>query len=109
MKKLLNFESSLLANSSQESVEISTPKIDENIVCYTSGMSYTEDILGYGLSVVRQGRQVNISTPAELLSKSAYDSGVRVSTNKQNFTYFLPAFINKTHAEENGKCELQKQ
>ena len=103
MKKLLNFESTLLVNSSKESVKISTPKIDENIVCYTSGLNYTEDILSYGLSVVRQGRQVNISTPAELLSKSAYDSGVRFSTNKHNFTDFLPAFINKAHAEKNGE------
>merc|ERR1712142_647423 len=65
--------------------------------------NYMEDILGYGLSVVRKGRQVNISTPAELISKTAFDSGVRVSTNKQGFTYFLPAFINKKHAAESDQ------
>ena len=81
-------------------------KIDENIVCYSSGLSYTEDLLGYGLSVVKQGRQVNLSTPAELLSKSAYDSGVRVSTNKQNFEYFLPAFINNKLSEENRTWKI---
>ena len=47
------------------------------------------------------GRQANISTPAELISKTAFDSGIRTSTNKQSFSYFLPAFINRKHAEEN--------
>jgi len=111
IQKLVEFESMLLAKSCESILKISStsPKIDENIVCYTSGVNYTEDILGYGLSVVRKGRQVNISTPAELLSKGAYESGVRVSTNKQGFTYFLPAFINKEHAEQSGvwKSTLQ--
>lgn len=104
LQKLVDYEASLLARSTEKSLNItSKPMIDTNIVCYTSGVNYTEDVLGYGLSVVRKGRQVNISTPAELLSLGAYESGVRVSTNKQSFTYFLPAFINKNHAEQSAK------
>jgi len=104
LQKLVDYEVSLMAKSCLAiDNNNNKPKIDENIVCYTSGVNYTEDILGYGLSVVRNGRQTNISTPAELLSLGAYESGVRVSTNKQSFTYFLPAFINKEHAEQNGK------
>lgn len=104
MKKLLDLEQKLLKNTASNSEDSnSIHGIDENIVCYVTGANYTEDILGYGLSCVRQGQQINFSTPAELISKSAYDNGVRQSSNKQQFKYFLPAFINKSHAEQNSK------
>merc|ERR1711988_1150426 len=37
-------------------------------------------------------------TAAELLSKEAYDGGLRKNTNKSPFEYFLPVWINKAHA-----------
>jgi len=104
MKKLVELEQDLKNNDTRHhNGACNTEIIDPNIVCYVTGSNYTEDILGYGLSCVRQGKQINFSTPAELISKSAYDSGVRQSSNKQQFKYFLPAFINKKHAEENSK------
>lgn len=105
LQKLLEFEKYLLKNTTNGEhhycEDVVMEEIDENLVCYVTGVNYTEDILGYGLSCVRQGRQINFSTPAELISKSAYDNGIRQSSNKQEFKYFLPAFINKTHAEKN--------
>lgn len=91
------------------------PKIDENIVCYATGCNYTEDILGYGISAVHTGRQINLSTPAELLSKTAFtDYNINRSTTKQPFQYFLPAFINPEHSFKNPdwvgylkKCLIQ--
>jgi len=76
-------------------------RVDESIKCYSSGYLYTEDVLGYGISLNIQGRTVNLSTPAELLSKNAFDSGVRLSANKTSFSHFIPAFINPQHASEN--------
>jgi len=75
------------------------PEIDENILCYITGENYTEDILGYGITVIDAGTlNVNLSTPAELLSKTAFDDGTRHSTMKIPFNYFIPAFINQKHA-----------
>eukprot|EP00750_Incisomonas_marina_P008847 INCI15716.1.p1 GENE.INCI15716.1~~INCI15716.1.p1 ORF type:complete len:568 (-),score=95.02 INCI15716.1:1653-3356(-) len=73
-------------------------EVDTNIVCYSTGTLYTEGLLGYGISVARRGRQVNLSTPAELLSADAFDGGLRQSTSKAAFELFLPAFINPAHA-----------
>jgi len=74
------------------------PVVDTNIVCYSTGQLYTEALLGYGISIQRRGRQVNLSTPAELLSAEAYDDGLRQSTSKAAFELFMPAFINPKHS-----------
>ena len=79
------------------------PLVDSNIVCYSTGILYTEGTLGYGISVARRGRQVNLSTPAELLSHQAFSDGLRQSTSKVGFEMFLPAFINPAHAYQNPK------
>jgi len=102
MKKLQNFFTKNQVTDQLASVKI-TPKrrIDENIRCYVTGNLYTEDVLGYGISAVQQGRQTNLSTPAELLSFSAYQQGTRQSTNKTQFSFFLPAFINPDHGPRN--------
>ena len=103
MQKLLELQEKLLSQQTGASANSAFRHIDDNIVCYVTGSNYTEDILGYGLSAIQQGRQINFSTPAELISKSAFDSGIRQSSNKQEFKYFLPAFINKSHAAQSGK------
>ena len=72
--------------------------VDTNIVCYSTKLLYTETMLGYGIHVTRQGMQVNLSTPAELLSVVAFDEGLRQSTLKLPFEAFLPAFINPKHS-----------
>merc|ERR1712176_744111 len=58
----------------------------------------TEAILGVGVS--REKR--NLSTAAELLSKEAFDGGLRQSTNKSPFEFFLPVWINDAHACQNA-------
>merc|ERR1711871_1334214 len=42
----------------------------------------------------------NLGTAAELLSKEAFDGGLRQNTNKSSFQYFLPVWINEVHAAQ---------
>merc|ERR1712100_632556 len=72
-------------------------EVDKNICCFATGKLYTEALLGVG--VARERR--NLTTAAELLSKEAFDGGLRQSTNKSAFEFFLPVWINETHA---AKC-----
>jgi len=85
-----------------------TVEIDENIKCYVTGSNYTEDVLGYGISAVVQGRNnIALSSPAELLSLTAFQNGHRQSAVKTTFKFFIPAFINPKHGPENAgwqKC-----
>jgi len=68
--------------------------VDANICCWSTGKLYTEALLGVGVSRERR----NITTAAELLSKEAYDGGLRQNTNKSPFEFFLPVWINEAHA-----------
>jgi len=68
--------------------------VDTNICCWSTGKLYTESLLGVGVSRERK----NIATAAELLSKEAYDGGLRQNTNKSPFEFFLPVWINEAHA-----------
>ena len=65
-----------------------------------------EAILGYGISEIRKGRNINLSTPAELLAAEAFEAGTRISTRKAPFQHFLPAFINTSHGGDNPKWQL---
>jgi len=71
-------------------------EVDTNICCFATGKLYTEAMLGVGISRNRQ----NLSTAAELLSKEAFDGGLRMSTNKEPFEYYLPVWINEVHASK---------
>jgi ubiquitin-protein ligase len=86
-----------------ETVKHEEPEIDENICCYVTGASYADEILGFGISESRRGRNVNLSTPCELLSADAFLGGCRQSTRKAPFQYFMPAFINEKHGGNNLK------
>jgi len=68
--------------------------VDANICCWSTGKLYTEALLGVGISRERR----NITTAAELLSKEAFDGGLRQNTNKSPFEFFLPVWINEAHA-----------
>jgi len=70
------------------------PAVDTNICCWSTGKLYTQALLGVGLS--REKR--NLATAAELLSKEAFDGGLRQNTNKSGFEFFLPVWINEAHA-----------
>ena len=67
----------------------SSSMIDSNIRCYSTNLSYKEDILGYGISAVQTGRHINLSTPGELLSWTAFKEGLRQSSTKIQFQYFF--------------------
>merc|ERR1719197_2348033 len=76
--------------------------VDKNICCFSTGKLYTESLLGIGVSRERR----NLTTAAELLSKEAFDGGLRQSTNKSAFEFFLPVWINEAHA---SKCEAWRE
>jgi ubiquitin-protein ligase len=77
-------------------------EVDRNICCFATGKLYTEALLGFGVSRERR----NLSTAAELLSQEAFDGGLRQSTNKSPFEYFLPVWINEAHA---AKCDAWRE
>jgi ubiquitin-protein ligase len=80
-------------------------EVDKNICCFATGKLYTEALLGVGVSRERR----NLSTAGELLSKEAFDGGLRQSTDKSPFEFFLPVWINETHAASNvAWCEALK-
>jgi hypothetical protein len=79
--------------SSDQEVEV-----DTNICCFATGKLYTDALLGVGLARARH----NLGTAGELLSKEAFDSGLRQNTDKSPFEFFLPVWINESHA---AKCE----
>merc|ERR1712137_1347333 len=68
--------------------------VDSNICCFATGKLNTEAMLGVGVSRERK----NLATAGELLSKGAYDDGLRQNTNKSAFEFFLPVWINEQHA-----------
>jgi len=80
--------------------------VDKNICCFSTGSLYTEAMLGVGVSRDRR----NLSTAGEFLAKEAYDGGLRQNTNKAAFEFFLPVWINETHAarSEAWRSALQK-
>ncbi|CAE7754805.1 unnamed protein product [Symbiodinium sp. CCMP2456] len=87
--------------------ESAVAKVDKNICCWSTGKLYTEALLGVGVSRERK----NLGTAGELLSKEAFDGGLRQNTNKSAFEFFLPVWINEAHAAGSVQWreELSKQ
>merc|ERR1712224_1019286 len=92
-----------MGSSSDDSISTlaspSPPLVDANICCFATGALYTETILGIG--VYRKGK--NLGTAGELLSFEVYKDGLRQSTDKTPFEFFLPMWINQVHAASNPK------
>jgi len=82
------------ASGSRASSEPESAAVDANICCWSTGKLYTEAMLGVGLARARG----NMTTAAELLSKEAFDGGLRQNTDKSAFEFFLPVWINEAHA-----------
>lgn len=89
--------------SSQSSDAESEPKVDSNICCWSTGKLYTQALLGVGINRERK----NLSTAAELLSKEAFDGGLRQNTDKSPFEFFLPVWINQAHAADQAKWQQE--
>merc|ERR1719463_518325 len=87
------------SNSTCANTSSTASSLDENICCFASGALYTEALLGVG--VYRKGN--NLGTAGELLSHESYKGGLRQSTDKSPFEFFLPMWINQAHAGSNAK------
>lgn len=85
-------------NQSEDSTEPATPPPSlSHITCYATSLSPDTDldeVFGYGISIDYQG---NMETPAEFLTKAAFDSGVKRSTLNQHLDFFLPLYISYQH------------
>mmetsp|Transcript_55129 Transcript_55129/g.102086 ORF Transcript_55129/g.102086 Transcript_55129/m.102086 type:complete len:648 (+) Transcript_55129:63-2006(+) len=88
-------------SSEKASAQKPAPPVDTNIVCFSTGKLYTEAMLGVGVKPEKR----NLGTAAELLSKEAFDGGLRQGTDKTPFDYFLPVWINRTHAAADKKWQ----
>jgi ubiquitin-protein ligase len=67
-----------------------------NVMCYALHKTLKSDpgeIFGFGVAVERQ----NVSTPAEVLCKEAFDSGIRTSSQNVLFQHFVPLFVSDAH------------
>jgi ubiquitin-protein ligase len=91
-----NLGSSIEVGSTAASSSCDQPTVDSNICCFATGRLYTEALLGVGVSRERK----NLATAGELVSKDAFDDGLRQGTNKAYFEFFLPVWINAGHAEK---------
>lgn len=71
--------------------------IHNEIICYVNKQTFDDannEIFGYGVTVNFNG---SLSSPAEYLSKDAFDSGIRRGSMNQNFSHFLPLYITEKH------------
>jgi hypothetical protein len=94
------------AASSSDGSDAENVVVDTNICCFATGKLYTEALLGVGVSLERR----NLSTAAELLSQEAYEGGLRKSTNKSPFEFFLPVWINEAHAAKRAEwCQTLRK
>lgn len=75
------------------------------LICFHSKLTFEEDILGIGLRVeyFPNGTLKSVSSELDVLSASAFDSGVRTGVWGQPFTSFLPLVLNPLHAERGFK------
>uniref|UniRef100_A0A0G4HZ54 UBC core domain-containing protein n=1 Tax=Chromera velia CCMP2878 TaxID=1169474 RepID=A0A0G4HZ54_9ALVE len=85
-------------------------KVDPSIYCWFSSSTYKDDILGYGIRITSFRNKPELMTDGNLISLGAFEGGLRQFPDKETFHAFLPAWINKDHAEknENWKACLKK-
>jgi ubiquitin-protein ligase len=70
----------------------------DHIVCYATGcnpITDPEEIFGMGIRV--EPTNGLLQTPAEILTYSAFENGVKRSTTNQNLDFFLPIFVSFSH------------
>jgi ubiquitin-protein ligase len=70
-------------------------RLDDEFVCYATGKTLSEGaIFGYGVEINERGR---ISSPFEVISREAFDDGIRNGTTNRSFNYWLPIWISPEH------------
>ncbi len=67
-----------------------------HLVCYISGTDATDatEIFGFGIGLGQNG---GISTAGEVLSKTAFDGGVRRTSQNEPINHFLPIYVSDSH------------
>ena len=71
-------------------------------LCFHSKVSMDEDVLGLGFSIEHHGRSADIKgvhAKLDLLSQSAYDSGVRRGVWQEQFDRWVPLWLCDEHGE----------
>ena len=68
--------------------------IREALTCYVTRSSWRDEVLGFGVSVTNR----EMTSPCELLSKTAWEDGTRMSVYREPITHFLPLYIDSEHA-----------
>ena len=90
-------------NSAEPTVEIQQQVIAKpqpsfkHLQCFGSGSVFGDDeteIFGFGVTVLNGG---SLSTQCELLSKMAFDGGIRKTSTNDAIDFVLPIFINNAH------------
>jgi hypothetical protein len=76
-------------------VAAEAPKLN-HLVCYISGTDATDatELFGFGVGVGQNGA---LSTAGEVLSKTAFDGGVKRSSQNEPIDHFLPIYISESH------------
>jgi len=98
----------LISETKPPAVVTEVDIIREELKCFYSRVSFTEDILGIGINIKRNkktGAIEEMMSPLDLLSYTAFKEGVRETVygehrGKQSFTHWLPLWINKEHGEK---------
>lgn len=74
-----------------------TTTTQPTIICYVTKESFSSDSkesFGIGIAVSHRG---DLSSPCEVLSKTAYDAGTRSGTTNQMFEFWLPLYLDESH------------
>eukprot|EP01132_Coremiostelium_polycephalum_P000614 gene614-763_t len=91
------------SSSNQKIEETYIKSIESELICFHTRVSYKEDILGIGISSTtkkNKPRKIDeIKSTLDLLSKTAFNQGVRNSVLKEQFTHWLPLYFNPQHGE----------
>lgn len=83
--------------------EAGGPVIDKDIFCWHSTSNYTEDVLGYGITVEEKGKKKTIFTDGDYISYTSYKGGLRQYPTNEKFQFFLPVWINIDHSSKQKK------
>lgn len=80
--------------------------VKNDIICYSTKYCFADKdtIFGYGIEVDPKG---NVSSPCEYLSQEGFESGVRTSSTKKNFSYWMPIYITKEHYAKGEKLFIR--
>jgi hypothetical protein len=71
-----------------------------SLICFHSKVSFRDDILGIPISVVRKTKFDELSSPLDFLSyESFHEAQVQKSVWGEQFTHWLPLWINPEHGQ----------